>query len=274
MKFVRYLHAGQSVTGVAIEGSVYKIEGDLAQYIRGDKKVDPVQAFKEGTKETEINWLPCIPEGGKIICVGLNYKKHAEEAGLPVPKTPILFNKFANALAANGEAVSLGSAAVEYDYEAELGVVIGKRTKNVSKEEALDNVFGYCNVNDISARDLQNRTSQWMLGKIMDGFCPVGPYLVTADEVGDPNELQISLTHNGELKQNSNTRDMIFRVDEIVSYISHYMTLEPGDIILTGTPEGVVAGYPPEKRNWMKPGDHTVVTIEKLGALETAYKGE
>jgi len=274
MKFVRYLHEGQTLTGLAIDGSIYPVQADLAEIIRGDKRIEPAQASAEGVKETEVRWLPCIPGGGKIICVGLNYKKHAEEAGLPVPATPILFNKFENALAAHGEEVTLGTAAAEYDYEAELGVVIGRRAKNVSKDEALGYVFGYCSINDLSARDLQNRTSQWMLGKIMDGFCPAGPYLVTADEVGDPNELQISLTRNGELKQNSNTRDMIFRVDEIIAYVSRYMTLEPGDILLTGTPEGVIAGYPPEERDWLKPGDRTAVTIEKLGTLETVFKGE
>ena len=258
MKFVRYLHGGRRQTGIVLDGMIHMADTDLKQVIAGERRLESVRIADAKLKETEIALLPCVPEGGKIICVGLNYKKHADEAGLPVPQTPILFNKFANALAAHGEVVTLSAAATQYDYEAELGVVIGKRAKNVSREQALHHVFGYCNVNDLSARDLQNRTSQWMLGKIMDGFCPTGPYLVTADEVGDPNELSIGLTRNGEAKQNSNTRDMIFRVDEIIAYVSRYMTLEPGDLLLTGTPEGVGP---------MRPGDEVSITVEGLGTL-------
>ena len=144
----------------------------------------------------------------------------------------------------------------------------------MSREDALERVFGYCCVNDLSARDLQNRTSQWLLGKSLDGFAPMGPYLVTADEVGDPNSLGIRLYLNGEIRQNSNTRDMIFPVDEIISYVSRYMTLEPGDVILTGTPEGVIFGYPDDKKVWLKPGDTVTVEIDRLGALTNRLKGE
>ena len=152
------------------------------------------------------------------------------------------------------------------DYEVELGIVIGKTAKNVSEESALDYVFGYCTANDLSARDLQMRTPQWMLGKTCDGFCPVGPYLVTKDEVGDPQNLQLKTVVNGEIRQNSNTSDMIFSCREIISYISKHMTLVPGDMILTGTPEGVIMGFPPEKQNYLKPGDTVTVEVEKLGA--------
>ncbi|MCM2998539.1 fumarylacetoacetate hydrolase family protein [Paenibacillus cellulositrophicus] len=210
---------------------------------------------------------PCVTHPNKIICVGLNYRKHAEETNAPIPEYPILFSKFNNSLAADGEDVPLPRTSQKVDYEAELVIVIGKTAKYVAKEEALDYVFGYCAANDLSARDLQMRTQQWLLGKSCDKFSPLGPYLVTADEVGDPNALDIKCIVNGEVRQHSNTADMIFRCDEIVSYISHHMTLMPGDIILTGTPEGVVLGKPPEKQVYLKAGDIVTINIEKLGSL-------
>ncbi|THF77306.1 fumarylacetoacetate hydrolase family protein [Cohnella fermenti] len=219
-------------------------------------------------REEELELAPCVPKPGKIICVGLNYRKHAEETNAPIPQSPILFSKYGNALAAHGEDVPLPAAVSDkVDYEAELAVVIGRKAKDVSREEALGYVFGYCNANDLSARDLQLRTSQWLLGKTCDKFAPIGPYLVTADEVGNPNELAISCTVNGETRQSSNTADMIFHCDEIVSYLSRHMTLEPGDLILTGTPEGVVLGYPADKQVYLKSGDIVTVEIEKLGRL-------
>ena len=151
------------------------------------------------------------------------------------------------------------------DYEVELAVVIGKEAKYVSEADALDYVLGYCNANDVSARELQMRTSQWLLGKTSDSFCPLGPYLVTADEVGDPQKLATRSWLNGELRQNSNTADMVFTVAQVVSYISQYMTLKPGDVILTGTPEGVILGM--KEKVWMKAGDKVAVEVEKLGRL-------
>ncbi|KIL41481.1 5-carboxymethyl-2-hydroxymuconate isomerase [Gordoniibacillus kamchatkensis] len=217
--------------------------------------------------DAQLRLGPCVTHPNKIICVGLNYRKHAEETNAPIPQYPILFNKFNNTLAGNGEDVPLPRTSQKVDYEAELVIVIGKTAKYVAKEQALDHVFGYCCVNDLSARDLQLRTQQWLLGKSCDKFSPLGPYLVTADEVGDPNALDIKCIVNGEVRQQSNTSDMIFRCDEIVSYISQHMTLVPGDIILTGTPEGVVLGYPPEKQVYLKDGDVVTIEIEKLGSL-------
>jgi 2-keto-4-pentenoate hydratase/2-oxohepta-3-ene-1,7-dioic acid hydratase in catechol pathway len=162
----------------------------------------------------------------------------------------------------------------QVDYEVELVIVIGKQAKYVSKENALSYVFGYCNVNDISARDLQMRTQQWLLGKTCDKFSPLGPYLVTADEVGNPNQLEMKCIVNGEVRQNSNTSDMIFYCDELVSYISQHMTLVPGDIILTGTPQGVVIGYPEDKRVYLKHGDVVTIEIEKLGTLTNRMVNE
>ncbi|KQX67266.1 MULTISPECIES: fumarylacetoacetate hydrolase family protein [unclassified Paenibacillus] len=225
------------------------------------------------SEETMI-YGPCVTHPNKIICVGLNYRKHAEETNAAIPQYPILFNKFNNTLTGHGHDIALPRVTKEVDYEAELVIVIGKQAKYVPKEEALEHVYGYCCVNDLSARDLQMRTPQWLLGKSCDDFSPLGPYLVTADEVGNPNDLKISTTVNGKVRQNSNTADMIFHCDEIVSYISQHMTLYPGDIILTGTPEGVVLGDPVDKRVYLKDGDVVTISIEKLGSLTNRMVSE
>jgi 2-keto-4-pentenoate hydratase/2-oxohepta-3-ene-1,7-dioic acid hydratase in catechol pathway len=215
--------------------------------------------------EESLTLGPSVPNPGKIVCVGLNYRKHAEETGAAIPTSPVLFSKFSNTVAAPDEDVPLTDAATQYDYEVELAVVIGETTKNISTADALNSVFGYTTANDLSARDLQMRTSQWLLGKTMDKFMPIGPYLVTAADVRDPQQLAIRTWLNGELRQNSNTDDMIFPVAEIVSYISRHFTLEPGDVIITGTPEGVILGMA-EKR-WMVPGDVVEVEVDGLGKL-------
>jgi 2-keto-4-pentenoate hydratase/2-oxohepta-3-ene-1,7-dioic acid hydratase in catechol pathway len=225
--------------------------------------------------ESELTLGPCVTHPNKIICVGLNYRKHAEETNSAIPQYPILFNKFNNTLTSHGADVPLPVRVTsKVDYECELVIVIGKQAKYVSKEDALSHVFGYCNVNDLSARDLQLRTQQWLLGKSLDGFSPLGPYLVTADEVGDPNNLSIRTVVNGVQRQNSNTSDMIFHCDEIVSYISQHMTLVPGDIILTGTPEGVVMGLPVEQQVYLKDGDVVTIEVEKLGTLTNRMVAE
>ncbi len=215
--------------------------------------------------ETGLHLGPCVPAPGKIICIGLNYRRHAAESGMQPPATPVVFSKFNNALAAPGEPIPLPDNAVQYDYEVELVVVIGRRTRYVSEAEALDYVWGYCTGNDVSARDLQTRTPQWLLGKSLDKFMPLGPYLVSADEVGDPQALGLRTWVNRELRQNSNTSDMIFSVAQLVSYISQYMTMEPGDVISTGTPEGVILGM--KEKVWLKPGDEVAVEVDKLGRL-------
>lgn len=240
-----------------------KIEAYVARVL--ESQVDLKQILHV---ESDVTYGPCVPQPGKIICVGLNYRQHAIETNAPIPAYPILFNKFSNTITSHGDDIPLPNRVTsQVDYEAELVIVIGKQAKYVAKDQALDHVFGYCNVNDLSARDLQMRTQQWLLGKSCDKFSPLGPYLVTADEVGDPNKLEIKCTVNGEVRQHSNTSDMVFHCDEIVSYISQYMTLSPGDIILTGTPEGVVLGKPVDQRVYLKHGDIVTIEIEKLGAL-------
>jgi 2-keto-4-pentenoate hydratase/2-oxohepta-3-ene-1,7-dioic acid hydratase in catechol pathway len=208
---------------------------------------------------------PCVENPGKIVCVGLNYRRHAQETNAPIPETPVLFSKYANTICGSGDAVPLPPVAEQYDYEVELGVVIGKTARNVSQDEALGHVLGYCTANDVSVRDLQTRTSQWMLGKTLDNFLPIGPWLVTADEAGDPQQMRIRCWVNDEPRQDSHTGDMIFSVAEIISYISRYFSLEPGDVIITGTPEGVALGR--ADKPWLRPGDIVTVEVERLGKL-------
>lgn len=210
---------------------------------------------------------PCVTNPEKIVCIGLNYRKHAAETGNPVPKQPILFNKFNTALNSHGGTITVTEEdAVQFDYEAELVIVIGRQARNVSEADARNYIFGYATGNDFTARDLQRRSSQWMLGKTLDGSAPVGPWLVTAD-LADGDNLKIECRVNGEVRQSSNTSDMVFNCRQLVSYISRYMTLKPGDIIFTGTPEGVISGYPKDKQVWLKAGDKLVTSIEKLGDL-------
>lgn len=215
--------------------------------------------------ESSITFGPSMTSPGKILCVGLNYQRHAEESGMPIPEFPVLFSKFNNALAGHGETISLPEEGEQFDYESELAIVIGKQASNVSRETALSHIFGFCNANDFSCRDLQFRSGQWLLGKSHDSWCPIGPYIVTADKIDDPNKLYIRCFVNGEMRQNSTTADMIFPCDYLISYISKYITLEPGDVILTGTPEGVAMGM--ETKPWVKPGDRIVVEVEGLGIL-------
>ncbi len=240
---------------------------------RGDQGltelVDKAASSGKGlVEESKVEFGPCVTNPQKIICVGLNYAKHANETKNPLPQFPILFNKYNNALNHHRGTIRVSSIpARDFDYESELVIVMGRRAANVSETEALSYVFGYCNGNDFSARDLQMRSTQWMIGKTCDGFAPIGPYLLTADLVPNPDNLKIECTVNGEVRQSSNTNDMIFNCAQLVSYTSKLMTLEPGDIIFTGTPEGVIIGYPREKRVWLKPGDQVTTTIEKLGEL-------
>lgn len=216
--------------------------------------------------ESKLIIASCTPNPSKIICIGLNYRKHAIESNMAIPSVPVVFTKYNNTLINYQQAVSLGKVGEQFDYEVELGVVIGKNCKNVSKEKALDYVLGYCAANDLSCRDLQFRSSQWLMGKSLDNFLPLGKYIVTADEVGDPQQLQLTCTLNGQQRQNSNTSDMIFSVAEIIEDLSKHMTLVPGDLILTGTPAGVILGLPEKK--WLKPGDVVKVEVEKIGSTE------
>lgn len=221
--------------------------------------------------ESDLTYAPAVPNPGKIICVGLNYAKHAAEGGMAPPDLPVLFSKFNNALAAPNQDVPIQEDWTTVDYESELGVVIGKTARNVSEADALDHVLGYCNCNDISERERQMRSGQWLLGKTLDNFFPIGPYVVTADAIPDPQNLSIKGWLNGELRQNSSTADMIFSVAEIIAYASKVMTLSPGDVISTGTPEGVIAGM--DAPVWLQPGDEYIVEVAGLGKLANHIVG-
>jgi len=219
--------------------------------------------------ETGIEFGPVVTRPEKIVCVGLNYRRHAKEINMPIPAYPVLFSKFNNTLSAHKHAIRLPvEVATKFDYETELVIVIGREAKNVSESAALSYVAGYCIGNDFSARDLQlDRGGQWMIGKTLDQFAPIGPYLVSADQI-NPDKLKIECKVNGETRQSSNTDDFIFNTAQIVSYISRHMALKPGDIVFTGTPEGVILGRPKDKQVWLKGGDHIACSVENLGKLE------
>ncbi|QDU37342.1 Ureidoglycolate lyase [Maioricimonas rarisocia] len=208
-----------------------------------------------------------IPDPGKVICIGLNYRDHAEESGMAIPDEPVCFSKFGNTIVGPGDAIRLPAVSQQVDYEAELVIVIGKRAYGVSQENAFEYVAGYMNGHDVSARDWQigKPGKQWLLGKTPDTFAPIGPWLVTRDEVADPHALDISLRLNGETMQSGNTREFIFGVDELIAYLTQIMTLEPGDIIFTGTPPGV--GMARDPQVFLKPGDDVEVEIAGLGVL-------
>jgi len=206
-----------------------------------------------------------IERPAKIICVGLNYRDHAEEQGVELPKAPLFFAKYTTALIGPGDPIVIPPAVTQCDYEAELGVVIGSRVRNVSRENALEAVHGYICANDVSARDLQFADGQWTRGKSPDTFCPVGPSIVPAAEISDPHALRIRAIVSGEVLQDSTTANLIFGVDEIISYASQTSTLEPGDLILTGTPAGV--GVFRDPKRLLQPGDEVTIEIEGLGAL-------
>jgi 2-keto-4-pentenoate hydratase/2-oxohepta-3-ene-1,7-dioic acid hydratase in catechol pathway len=211
--------------------------------------------------------LAPIPDPQKILCMGLNYRDHAAESNMAIPEEPVLFSKYSSALIGHGATILLPSVSQEVDYEAELVVVIGKRGRDIAQADAMSHVGGYAVGHDVSARDwqLNKPGKQWMAGKTFDTFAPIGPELVTADEVADPHNLRIRLRLNGQTMQDSNTSQFIFRIDEAIAYISQVMTLEPGDLIFTGTPPGVGMARKPQV--WLKPGDVAEVEIDGLGTL-------
>ena len=280
MKFVNYKSGNQIRLGIKNERGIIDLEKAAAAYsvevpttieavIEGGEVVlatlaELAQKATETISEEGIVYAPAVTKPEKIICVGLNYIDHAKESNMDIPTDPVLFSKFNNALAAHKQAISLPKEAEKFDYEAELVIVMGKEATKVSKEDALSYVFGYTVGNDFSARDLQFRSGQWLLGKSCDDFAPIGPYLVTSDEI-DPQHLDISCKVNGEIRQSANTRDMIFDCATIISYVSQYMTLKPGDLIFSGTPDGVILGYPEDRQQWLTSGDEVMVLLKILG---------
>ena len=206
-----------------------------------------------------------IPKPPKIICIGLNYRDHAAEAKMAIPEVPTVFAKYANTVTGHMHPIVLPKNSVKPDYEAEFAVVIGKGGRHIPEARWREHVFGYTILNDVSARDFQMQTSQWTMGKTFDTFAPMGPVIVTADEIEDPHKLAISLTLNGELMQNSNTSNLIFGVPQLIAFLSSVMTLHPGDIISTGTPAGV--GFARKPPRWLLPGDEVAIEVEGIGRL-------
>jgi 2-keto-4-pentenoate hydratase/2-oxohepta-3-ene-1,7-dioic acid hydratase in catechol pathway len=217
-----------------------------------------------------LNGTP-VPNPGKVICIGLNYRDHAIETKATIPKEPVVFNKFPSCLVPSGAKVPLPRESDQIDFEGELVVVIGKSGRRIPRERAMDHVFGYTIGHDVSARDWQKNKEgkQWLLGKSFDAFAPIGPEIVTMDEVPDPHALEIQSRVNGEVMQDSNTGEMIFKIDELIAYVSQVTTLEPGDVIFTGTPAGVGVARNPQR--FLKPGDVVEVEIEKLGVLTNEF---
>jgi 2-keto-4-pentenoate hydratase/2-oxohepta-3-ene-1,7-dioic acid hydratase in catechol pathway len=278
MRLVSFETGAGARAALLRDGRVYDIWGEAFAHVRHDDRtvyallqgglIDEVEPVEdEGVPVEGVPLLPPISRPNKIVCVGLNYRSHAEEQGAEPPETPTFFAKFANALASPGGTVALPAWSEKVDYEAEVAFVIGSRCKEVSEDKAMDHVAGYMLFNDLSARDYQFMTPQWMPGKVFDGAGPCGPALVTADEAGPHDAIEIELRLNGEVMQRASTADLVHSVPELVSYLSKLMTLEPGDVVATGTPAGVGSLRKPPV--WLKSGDEIVVSSPQLGVLET-----
>ncbi len=271
MRLGNVIHGGQPRAVVSDGDSLYLLLApDARPFASTDELIASgigLRSLERQVLSREDGLLPAVTRPEKIVCVGRNYLAHVEQEGAEVPPAPCLFAKFPSSLAAHGAVVHPPQGAMQLDYEGELAVVIGREARNVPAEQALDYVFGYCNANDVSARDLQFRTPQWLSGKAPDGFCPLGPWLVTADEIQDPQHLDIRVWRGDKVVQESNTSRMIYPVRQLIAYISHLVTLRPGDVILTGTPEGTEYGK--ESPNWLRAGETVAVEVGGLGRLES-----
>ncbi len=284
MKLVTFVHNGKTRIGALVEERVFDFQEvdaslptDMIAFLQGGATVlaaakKAIANASESLPLSIVKLLAPIPRPGKIICIGLNYSDHAAETGQAIPTIPIVFSKYANTVIATGEAIVLPRVTDQVDYEAELGFVIGKTARYITAAQALDYVAGYLPINDVSARDYQTRISQWTMGKTFDTFAPMGPALVTSDEIPDAGNLKISLTINGEVLQDSNTNKLIFGIPQLVEALSEVMTLEPGDVVSTGTPPGV--GMARNPKRYMRPGDVVNITIEGLGTLSNPVIAE
>jgi len=283
MRFVTFQRLGYTEPGVLADGRVIGLRGAgferLIDVIAGGADaIDRVARWIDSPPGGEdldaagVTWAAPIPRPPKIICIGLNYRDHAEEARMAIPEVPTVFAKFPTAVIGHGQPIVLPRNSRKPDYEAEFAIVIGAGGRHIPEERWRDHVFGYTILNDVSARDFQMATSQWMIGKTFDTFAPIGPAIVTADEIADPHKLAISLTLSGDLMQDSNTGNLIFGVGKLVSFLSSVFTLEPGDIIATGTPAGV--GFARKPPRFLKPGDVVTVRIEGIGELTNPVVAE
>jgi 2-keto-4-pentenoate hydratase/2-oxohepta-3-ene-1,7-dioic acid hydratase in catechol pathway len=282
MKLLRYGPAGQEKPGLVDHGGTIRdlsgIVGDLDGAALAPAVLDRLRRTDPATLPPVAGnprLGPCVGRVPKIVAIGLNYRLHAQEAGAPIPGEPIFFMKATSSICGPNDDVIIPKGSQKTDYEVELGIVIGSTARHVAIEDVARHIAGYCVVNDVSEREFQiERGGQWTKGKSADTFCPLGPWLVTADEVPDPGKLALWTEVNGERRQNSNTGDLIFGVAHIVSYVSQFMTLLPGDVIPTGTPSGVAMGFKPPK--FLRAGDRMRVAIEGLGEQNSrlvAYPG-
>ena len=280
MRLISYSTPSGPVAGLLRGGRVYDIWGEESAHVRHEDRtilgllhgglLGEVEAVEDdGVPVEGIELLPPITRPGKLICIGLNYRGHAEEQGVEPPETPTFFAKFANALVGPGATVRLPAWSEKVDYEAEVAFVIGDRCKDAPEERALEHVAGYTLLNDLSARDYQFKTPQWMPGKTFDSAAPCGPALVTRDEAGPHDAIEIELTLNGERMQKSSTADLVHSIPALVAYLSKLMTLEPGDVVSTGTPAGV--GSLRDPKVWLRAGDEVVISSPQLGVLETRF---
>jgi 2-keto-4-pentenoate hydratase/2-oxohepta-3-ene-1,7-dioic acid hydratase in catechol pathway len=280
VKFVTFEQGGNRHPGVVLKDRIVSLAEagfpDLLSVLRGGTralaKVEGFITKAAAIPLASVKLCAPIPAPPKILCMGLNYRDHAKEAGLEIPKYPVIFAKYTNTVIGTGDNIVLPRNSRKPDYEAEFGFVIAKRARHINAEDWRDYVFGYMNCNDVSARDYQMSVSQWTMGKNFDTFAPMGPYLVSADEIEDPHNLNLSLTLNGETMQSSNTRELIFKIPETVAFLSSVMTLDPGDVVLTGTPAGV--GFSRKPPRWLLPGDEVVVRVEGLGELRNTCVAE
>jgi 2-keto-4-pentenoate hydratase/2-oxohepta-3-ene-1,7-dioic acid hydratase in catechol pathway len=267
MRLVNYATAEGPRAGVLRDRRVLEVRDAPSGGLQGLLEAGSLSDVEPGGEVGDVELLPPIDRPGKIICIGLNYRAHAEEGGREAPDTPAFFAKFATSLRPAGATIELPSWSSKVDYEAEVAFVIGKKGKDVPAESALEHVAGYALFNDLSARDYQFKTPQWMPGKTFDGAAPCGPALVTPDEAGPHDAIEIELTLNGEVMQKSSTADLVHSIPALVAYLSKLMTLEPGDVVSTGTPAGVGGQRDPQV--WLMPGDEVVVRSPQLGVLET-----
>ena len=276
MKLLRFGAAGAEKPGLLDSDGIIRdlsgVIGDIAGDTLGDETLAKLREINPTTlPEVDASERigACVGNVGKFICIGLNYADHAAESGMALPEEPVIFFKATSAISGPNDDVEIPRTSQKTDWEVELGVVIGKHTKYVSKEDALDHVAGYCVVNDLSERDFQlHRSGQWVKGKSCDTFGPIGPWLVTRDEISDPQNLAMYLEVNGHRYQNGSTNTMHFDVATVVSHLSQFMSLQPGDVISTGTPPGVGMGQSPE--TYLKPGDKMELGIEGLGVQNQA----
>ncbi len=282
MKYLVYSHnGGAPQAGVLVKDHVISIAGcgflTLLPVIEGGAAARAVierhlAQGHAGIPLAQVKLHAPIPNPPKLFMIGLNYREHAIESNMAIPTTPTVFSKFNSSIIGPGDTVVLPKASQQPDYEAEFAFVIGKRAKHVAADDWKDYVFGYTAINDVSARDLQLATPQWLMGKSCDTFCPMGPVLVTADEIADPHNLQIKITVSGEVLQDSNTKDLIFDIPALIAHITQVMTLEPGDIISTGTPQGV--GFARKPPRYLREGDECVVYVEGIGELRNPVAAE